>query len=485
MWGSPTDADALNTLISTYQNDPATVLANLQITYPDITTEDMLTLFTSFYLMWMIGQVRFIDIDGVELVETSRDDTLIDVQYNLPVVTDFITYLIEATGIGLPGAGLIYSDPQSFYQYRAQAVKDAQAGSSGFAVKMTYAVGKALWDGWYVWEIAQKGKFRFRSYTYKFVSLTKKLIMYRDRLKNLSRLQIKGLRVFKFAGTVAKAFPSSTRAFALIVRTVTIIRYVATAVLFVVSMVLIWVSYAKFYSPYGYERQQALAYAITETVLTIVFLIMGFFGFLIIFTFLFAITNLVMYLVSSIYGEPVDDIITRSITSLVVLFEQNTKVEGVDFQGLDVRANGSGYFVAGGTATLSDVFNGRIAGYLNELPKLQGSDIYATMNARAGANIATSTGNNVNGNPTRCVIRGSTKHCDNNLWANFTFGNAGRDQKVEIFYEVTAITKYTRYNLGGIIATEKEDVLYMPSELKEEDRWGWDADLPGRSAQHG
>ncbi|MEZ4591413.1 MAG: hypothetical protein R3D55_09765 [Chloroflexota bacterium] len=59
------------------------------------------------------------------------------------------------------------------------------------------------------------------------------------------------------------------------------------------------------------------------------------------------------------------------------------------------------------------------------------------------------------------------------MWADYTFGSAGRDQKIEFFYEIVAKTQYVQYSLGGLIAKDHEDIMYLPSELREEDRWGW------------
>ena len=472
VWGTPSFTDALNTLIANYQNDPDAVLAALQVDYPDLTTNDLIALFSSIYASWSVGLVSYIDADGFQLVDESIDDTLIAQRFDLPTVTDFITYVIEANNLGVAGAGLVFNAPQTFYEFRSQVI----AGNLGYFVTREVVSGlKLLHEGYKIYKIIKKQKFQFRTYQYKFVSHVKKIIKLRDKTLKLANKKVLGFKVMKPLGKIGKALPTTTKGIAKLAKFLTIARFALTFISFGVSMGIIWSTYANFESPYSYEKDFALAYAITDTVLTTIFLIIGFSGVGIVLAFAFVIFDLIFWGISAIFGEPIDSLVTLAISKLIADIRPYTKVDNIDFEGVQMTTNRSGYPMAGSTSTLSDVFNGRIQGYVNrDIVYLERSDIYGTMRARAGANITVGAGNNISSKRYRCYISSSSyKYCRNNLWATYTFANAGRDQKIEFFYEIVAKTQYVRYSLGGIIKKDKEDVMYLPSELPSEDRWDW------------
>ncbi|MEM7799196.1 MAG: FG-GAP-like repeat-containing protein, partial [Chloroflexota bacterium] len=150
------------------------------------------------------------------------------------------------------------------------------------------------------------------------------------------------------------------------------------------------------------------------------------------------------------------------------------KVDSLNYVGIATRIDGNGYAVAGNTLSLRDRFFGVISGYINQDVKyLNDSDIYSTLNARAGANITVNPGHDATNRPDRCRVNNGYKSCGNFLWADFTFANAGRDQQVEIFYNVTAVTQYAQRSLGGLISKDKADTMNLPEELDEKDRWTW------------
>ncbi|MEM7799105.1 MAG: hypothetical protein AAF633_07950, partial [Chloroflexota bacterium] len=177
----------------------------------------------------------------------------------------------------------------------------------------------------------------------------------------------------------------------------------------------------------------------------------------------------------------------KAFAKIIADFQPYTRVKDFSYAGLDISTNGNGYSVVGNTLTLSDYFFGKISGYTNVYQKyIEQSDIYGTIEARAGSNVTVNVGHNATNRPDRCDIRSGNKVCTNDVWADVTFTTAGRDQQVELLYKMTAITQYAHYALGGLIGgigpnkngkggtqNDKTSTMNLPQDLKKGDRWGW------------
>ncbi|MCA9948026.1 MAG: hypothetical protein KDE48_00125, partial [Anaerolineales bacterium] len=471
-WDDMDDTEAINTLISSYDNDPDVVLADLQQLYPELTDVDLANLLSAFYLLWLHGQNTLISIDGVYVVEETEENTLINDQINLPSVTDTLTYIIEANNLGVAGKSLVFNDPQSYQQYQDATL--TMPGNLGLRLASnTYTL---LMRGWQTFSlIVWNGKLGFRSIQYSANGMHKAGQWLFGANKVSSYTTLGGTKITKVlpqkAGLLGKWHKVSgwvskhSRLF-------TKIGLVLRVAAFIFTVVMIWVNYANFSSPYSFEEEYAAIYASLDTLFTTISFILAFTGFGAIIILIFFIFDMIGLIITAIAGTPVDSIVTTAITKFFADFRQYSKVGGLAFNGISSSINGSGYQVAGNTLTLADIFEGEIDGYTNHMDKLLDSDIVGYFNARAGSNVSVSTTDNRN-YPYRCQVGGSILFCRNWLKANYQFNQAGRDQKIEFLYKVKAVTQFAQYSFFGTIRTDREDVMYLPDELDAKDRWQW------------
>lgn len=485
-WDDMPDLDAINSLIANYPGDPNAVLADLQQVYPDLTAVDLANALFAFYMVWANGRSAIISFDDLTVVAETEPLEPLNQQINLPLITDTLAYLMNAYQLGVVGGSVVFNDPVTYQQYASDY--SAVPGGTNVAIGFMIASGafNLAIDGWRWFSLAYwGGNAGFRSIqlaadgyssTARWLFGAEKVVAASKpvELATASRIVINWTPPVKKVSFMVKLSKRVGNTMVKYSKLMAKIGRVLGIITFGVSIALIWVNYAKFSSPYTYEKTYAAIYATLDTLFTTLSFIIGLTGFGSVLIVIFLILDLVGLIITTIAGVPQDSIVTTAISKLIADIQPNTTVYSVDFNGVSVNVNGNGYTVAGSTVTLSDKFEGTLSGYLNEdIKYLVASDIYGTMQARAGANIVAAAGNDVNTDRFRCHINGGYKECDNRLWADYTFANAGRDQKLEFFYEIVAKTQYVQYSLGGLIAKDHEDIMYLPSELREADRWGW------------
>ncbi|MFZ0546704.1 MAG: cohesin domain-containing protein [Candidatus Promineifilaceae bacterium] len=465
-WIAPDDTDAMNTILATYENDPGTVLADLQTTYPDLTQSDLIVFLSGFYALWMSGQMAIIETDGLVLVDETADDAVLAQELNLPSETDTVTYLIEVNRWAIPGAGSVFSLPQTYYNYRnsGESLKWIVTGITLYSIYYIYTIYRAI-------SVYRTTGLSIRSYTYKVASWSKMIKSINSKALTVARwanrigwerLSRTSYKVIRHLGHAESAVRFG--------RLITKIGYVVSAIALGVSIAFIWITYKNFHSPYQFDRDYALAYAIVDTILTTILTIFAFTGIGFALVLFLTVLDLIVYAITAALGFPIDSIVTTSITKLFADIRAYAKIYSVDMEGLSLNNE---YLVAGGTLTLSDVMDGwLVADHNNDPNKLAEADIQGYFRAKAGTGITTDTDSYDKScepwtNPNGLYFR----NCTNTLSADYTFANAGRDQKIEFMYTFRAEVPYVHYALGGIIAKDKTDIVDLPDELEDEDKW--------------
>ncbi|MEM7797743.1 MAG: dockerin type I domain-containing protein [Chloroflexota bacterium] len=489
-WTDANDLTAINSLIANYTGDPAAAVTALRLSYPQISEADLAVMMLTFYMIWLNGQTSTVSADGINLIGETENAQALYTRIGLSTIRDPLVYLVEAYRLGDPSGSVVFSDPATFAQFSNSSlggnyytVSTLSLFSFRFVLR-TPALISLVRGNYTNW-----GYSSVQMIADGYAKLTRSILGYQPTktinavkfLPNGNRIQVASVvnsgkpktgifgiklvktsaRIVKFAKVIAK-----------LTRVVAVVGAATT-------IALAWITFSQFSSPYGYERTYAAVYAGVETVVALVYLIAGFSGIGTFFLIGFIIIDLIGWIVTSQNGEPIESIVATSIARTILDVDPYTRVDEVDYRGMSTRVDGDGYIVAGRKVTLQDRFYGSISGYLNDFgsngqnPYLNDSDIYSTLDARAAANITVNAGHDATNRADRCTISGSYKICRNNLWADFTFANAGRDQQVELFYRITANTRYAQRSLGGLVNTTRTDVMNLPDELEDEDQWTW------------
>ncbi|MEZ4591412.1 MAG: hypothetical protein R3D55_09760 [Chloroflexota bacterium] len=373
-------------------------------------------------MVWQNGRSAIIRLDDLTVVAETEPLEPLNQQINLPLVTDTLAYLMNAYQLGVVGGSAIFNDPLAYQQYTASYNGLSSRGKN--AIGFTLAVGafNLAMDGWRWFSLAYwGGNAGFRSIqltadgyttTAKWLFGVEKVIEAAkpvDELAGYSMVALGSLPAPKI-GLIAKLSKRVSSTIVRFSRLLAKIGRVLGVLAFGVSIALTWMHYAKFSSPYTYEKTYAAIYASLETLFNTISFIVGFTGFGSVLIVVFLVLDLVALIITAIAGVPQDSIVTTAIAKIIADIQPHTKVYSVDFDGVSVNVNSNGYAVAGSTVTLSDKFEGVLSGYLNEdIKYLVASDIYGTMQARAGANIVASAGNNISTDRFRCYINGGYK----------------------------------------------------------------------------
>ncbi|MEM8859335.1 MAG: FG-GAP-like repeat-containing protein, partial [Chloroflexota bacterium] len=487
-WTDEDELTAINRLVANYPGDPAAAVTTLQQSYPEITEFELATMLLAFYMLWTNGRSATVSVDGVDIIGEAETAQELQNRVGLPAITDTLVYLIEAYNMGDPLGSVVWKDPQTYFQFindpvstRWYAVTALSAISLTILAKISLGIRNVA-----------RGTFSLGFRSIKLIGTSygkaarvvigyekvlgfgrgvaikggKKITTY--TLRTTTKSGWFGLKMFKVSAKLAKYYKLVGR-----------IARVASAAAAVISITTAWVTYAKFSSPYEYERQYAAVYASVQTFLAIVYFVLALTGIGTILVAIFTLIDIIGWIASSASKyEPVESVITTTFAKLILDVDALTKPYDTSYRGLDGLVDGNGYTVAGSTLTLIDRFFGTVQGYRNHYdsngqhPYLNSSDIYSILEARAANNITVVPGHDATNRSNRCEIVNALKICANNLWADFTFANEGLNQQVEVFYRITAVTQYSQRSLAGLINKTKTNTLNMPEEL-EGVSWSW------------
>jgi hypothetical protein len=104
-WQQLTTEEVVTEITSRYE-DLSTVLAELQVDYPDLTSDDLRAVLISFYLTWTIGSTSVVGLGGQAIAPAQRADQDVFVSFALEGINNLPAYLIEAAKLGQRDGGL-------------------------------------------------------------------------------------------------------------------------------------------------------------------------------------------------------------------------------------------------------------------------------------------------------------------------------------------------------------------------------------------
>lgn len=465
---------ALWTAVSERYGDFATILPELQIRYPDLTETELFAVIYGFTNTWTTGQTAIIQMDGLALAAETADDAAIFTYYNVDSAADAVTYLIEANHLAIEGAGLISINPSGYYNYLRERSFLTLGSIPLTAAKQTVLIymGKVSLDG--------MGKYL------KMVSIGSKVNVLSPQLSGiqywddwLKQISLTASRartaddLFFSGGKISRLVYRNS---ALLGKAFTVIGIVTSVIALGVELYFIWNDYMEYSSPYGYEQDFALSFAIVRTVVAVVLFALAFTGVGAFILLAFAIIGLVVSIIAWSFGEEFD-LTNFLIEGLIDKFwhvDAYTRFLDFDFSGMESEANEG--LIQGATITFSDQFSGYI--YRrdgDENSQLNRSNSYAYFSASADPGVSVST----HRSDADCTIRdvyvtgghwyGPTQECENDLYADFAFDDPGRNIELNLLYKVVANTRYEECIVG--VCSDETDHMVLPDELDDDDQW--------------
>ncbi|MCB8944437.1 MAG: tandem-95 repeat protein [Ardenticatenaceae bacterium] len=472
-WAEVTDA-ALWTAVADRYGDFATILADLQIAYPDLTETELFAIIYGFTNAWAMGQTAVIQIDGITLAAETADDTAIYTYYNYDLINDAVTYLIEANHLAIAGEGLVSVNPDSYYAYlreRGFLTFDSIPLTVVKQVTLIY-LGKMSLDGMskYLKIVKIGGQIDVLSPQLNGIQY------WDDWLKEGSLFLSSaksGDELLDSSAVVTKFFFRNS---AKLAKFFTVAGVILSFAALGFELYTIWNSYLEYSSPYGYEQDFALAFAVVRTVVAIILFAIAFTGVGAFVLFIFAIVGLVVSAIAWAFGAEFD-LTNFLLEGLIEQFwstDAYTRFLDFDFAGLE--SDVSEGLLQGATITFSDEFTGII--YRREgsdHTQLNRSTSYGQFSAWADSGVTAQT----HRDNENCIIDdyyitggywyGPYQECKNQLFADFTFGTAGRDIDLHLLYKVIADTRYEECIVG--FCSDETDHMVLPDELEDDKKW--------------
>jgi hypothetical protein len=485
-WREVTGVD-LWTAVSERYGDFATILADLQLLYPDLSETELFAVIYGFTNAWAAGHTAVIQVDGVTLAGETADDAAIFNFYEHDAADNAVAYLIEASHLAIAGEGLISIQPDSYYAYLRE-IGFLSFGSIPLTVAKQVTLiylGKVSIDGMgrYLVTVKIGGKVNV-------LSPQLNGIQYWDDWLKQSSLALSGYKTgddllsSRFASDkVAKLFFRNSKTIGKIFTVAGIVLSVAALGF---ELYTIWNTYLEYSSPYGYEQDFALAFAVVRSVVAVVLFILAFTGVGAFILFVFAIVGLVLSVIAWAFGEEFD-LTNFLLEGLIKLFwnvDAYTRFLDFDFDGLESEVSEG--LMQGATISFSDEFTGiiyrRRGSNFNELNR---STSYGHFSASAdpGVEVSTHRSDEACEIDDYYIIRfdepdkdgntgewyGPYQECENEMFASFTFENAGMNIDVNLQYKVVADTRYEECIVG--VCDDETDHMVLPDELDKGDRW--------------
>ena len=484
-WQSASVEELTDALFARHDFDA--ILASLQQTYPDMDEAGLMLVLANMLAAWDVGITNMVRFDGADTVAPTLDETRLTEQIDLDSAADIATYLIEVMGLGVENEGFVFDDRGV---YAAFIFTNEQYGHLNLHTYYSISIGRfALTTYWTIGYLRK---------AYKWVAPTiYKSIYYAKHanyVKNGAKFANKVSYVAQADGTLVKVVQGGFKVKKALwmgkhARTMAKIGVVFKGVLDViflaVEITFIWLAYANFQSLYQYEYDFALAFAITSTIIAIVFAVLSLFPLGLLFVLAIELAFLLMDLIMKALGY--DGFDTRStvitgLTSIVVNFDPFTRIEAMDYAGIDVETDGA--LMVGGKMVVSDQFEGVISTvdtlYQDQLSK---GESYGYFEAKADDDsISVSTDRDAEGD--NCAVRNVNDYltgvtfkysqtCSNPMEARYKFNEAGINLSVEFKHKAIFKTRYQRCNFFGTVCNDGTETTTIPDALDEDDRWGF------------
>ena len=426
-------------------SDLDAALAELQLLYPDVSEASLWQVVNGYYTIYASGIGRTVAVNGTAITDDEIDESALTQQLDLASITDLFVYLIEAVNLGIDGGGLVIDSPTDLQNYLRTEVD--------YSTVIWFLSLVGLDDTFTPEQTLTYGK---RLTTLVFMA------SYLYYTGYVARTGTYGLLWLQAASTASK-FTKFTTAFANWAGTVLAVVGLG------VQLYFVWSAYLSFSSPYAYERQDALAFAIASTILLVAFTALAFTGVGAILVAAIYLADLIVWFLSWLAGDEFHFIseLTAAIVDVFFDVDAYTQIYDLDFSGMDSSISSGSALVAGATLTLDDKFTGQILRVDGGSGQLDRSDIYAYFEAKAISPGVTVDTNWKNQNCSK-IYSNYILYCTNKLEASFLFTHAQRNAEVEILYKVVAKTRYEKCTT--FVCEDKTDTAKLPDELDD----GWD-----------
>ncbi len=253
------------------------------------------------------------------------------------------------------------------------------------------------------------------------------------------------------------------------------------------DLTLIWMDYASFQSIYEFERTEALAYAITVTVILVVVAILSIL--IAPLGFAFLLIDLMFLLADFIglaeYGkwESSRDRFLKGLFSSFYDAKSLTKIVNWDWRGLQLSKVGP--LKVGEKLKIEDLFTGVIqASYQERVSDLVESSSFGYFNVKSyDENITISSWRDsestiCSDSPTDFYDSSAniyytlSKVCQNTMQATVYFNGPVINGMVSLRHAASFDTRYEECNVG-YDCKKKTNTADLPNVLPEEDRWGF------------
>ncbi|MFZ0545044.1 MAG: hypothetical protein WAM60_06385, partial [Candidatus Promineifilaceae bacterium] len=335
--------------LATRYSDLSASLTALQTTYPELTEADLYLVLSGYISAWASALSRVITIDGVNLVPTTADDAAVTTQFNRPDAAGAIEYLILANELGVPGEGLVFNNRQSYTAY---------LNSLGPDGAIYYVQSTVLFTLGVLFQI----NYLYRMYSFGAKNLITANFRYFKQQYSTKYLdKLYDVHGFSAYADDAASAGTKTKLMVAVTKNAKAIAKVVTAVAFVVQLAFLgyeiythWATYSEYSSIYDYEEDFALQYAVTATILSVIFFVMGFFTVTLVFLIAFAIASFIVETIAHALGDDFDALqtLTTFLAGLYADYDPYTRLMDIDFEGMNVETDGS--LVEGATVTFSD-----------------------------------------------------------------------------------------------------------------------------------
>ncbi|HSH04040.1 MAG TPA: LamG-like jellyroll fold domain-containing protein [Anaerolineae bacterium] len=478
-WRS-TDIDEWALAIANRYDDLSTTLTTLQADYPDLTEDQLRLVYIALVRRWMSTLSNIMSFDGVDIMPEEVNDVDIINFLNNPHIDDAIAYIIETNRLAVENAGMVFADTQSFYDYYNEV---NQISNTIFYIQSGLELAYNIYYMWSSVALFQANSFAssthvmIRSWAQWIDDIGQGLLDstgFVDEGITLG-LRVKGSFIPRTKVKLGRYFVSHSNTIGKVIKGLgTALSLAALGY----DIYLAWSTYAEFDSLYDYEKDFALAVAITSTVFAVAAFIIGLFAIGAVFLLIFAIAVIIVELIARAIGEELDitATITESVATTFYNVDAYTRILNFEYAGVTSSIVGNGLQV-GSTLQLRDTFIGYIEPVRGGESQLSQSDFLGWLEGDASTNITVAERNN---SINECQEGYYTNYdgpyysdayvCQNQIGLDFTFNEPSIDSYIVLRYKMTAKTIYEECYVREV-CENKTETTDLPADLPAEDRW--------------
>ncbi len=430
-WVSLDLPETIEAMQARYEDELSAILDDLHDDYPDLTEDDLKLMLEMFYTSWSIGQTRIIEMDGQPLAYDSRsdDDVFNEIHHNKEALP---AYLIEATHLGDPGAGLRIGDNQEqIYAYLRE--QESKGNDSGFVLTSEMVMSLGI----------VRTTFAMRS-TMQAVRFARATGSFAGRMRIFSDNAGAGGRMLGLAGTIVTALSLWT-------------MFLVTAS----SSGWDWSSPAV---------RSAAAYAAVATVFTVILFVISLNPIGMIIVGILSILDLLWFFATWLFtgeGYSFMDSVVRAIASAFYNADVLTKLKEMDFNDFGTQLMDTELGLLPGNRYR---FGATFVGSIWAESKGSRKDMRDSwVKARLDGSSSPVPAANKTGNKHCTASWWWHKTCENDIGVEWKFTTAQRNLKLSAKSSITAKTFYQECTLGK--CKRKTQMTYLPGDLTDPSRW--------------